>query len=237
MRPPARRPDCSFIPAPCPLPLIAPLENPPRSSLRALMSSVSVSGGAHKELSDYNPARGEFRVEYDNFAEREANFVGRLPAEEELLWPTGRRRCPEEEDSRLLGELAVAVFESYNRRLRRRAAVKRLVREHGLISRRRVLAAAGRYKGLKCAAWSGDRLRMVSQLLRTGEEMDRLLEALLLEADIKCNILKLQKLRTDGEYGTVPYNYLLHTYSHCAMCSGSQLVKKLVTGTFSALAP
>jgi hypothetical protein len=26
------------------------------------------------------------------------------------------------------------------------------------------------------------------------------MEALLLEADIKCNILKLQKLRTDGEW-------------------------------------
>ena len=64
---------------------------------------------------------------------------------------------------------------------------------------------------------------MVSQLLRTGEEMDRLLEALLLEADIKCNILKLQKLRTDGEYGTVqlPTSYLL-TLCHVLRVTASQ---------------
>jgi hypothetical protein len=215
--PPAimRRSD-PFVPSPCPLALIAPLENPPRP-VRPRGPSNSASGGGSggwlsKDLSDYYPARGEFGVEYDNAAERDMELIaGGYPALEEALLVMSRRErdgklengCTDEVAA-LLTELAVAVVERYNRRLRRRAAVRRLIREHGLLSRRRVHAAAGRLQGVKCAAWgrSAHQWRAVWRLVSGGgaEEMDRLMEALLLEADIKCNILKLQKLRTEGEW-------------------------------------
>jgi hypothetical protein len=214
--PPAtmRRSD-PFVPSPCPLALIAPLENPPRPPVRPRVPSTSASGGGgggwlSKDLPDYYPARGEFGVEYDNAAERDMEFIAGDPALEEALLLTSRRERDVKlengstaEVAVLLTDLAAAMVERYNRRLRRRAAVRRLIREHGLISRRRVHAAAGRLQGVKCAAWgqSAHQWRAVWRLVSGGgaEEMDRLMEALLLEADIKCNILKLQKLRTDGE--------------------------------------
>jgi len=210
-----RRP--SFVPSPCPLALIAPLENPPRPPVRPRVPSTSASGGGwlSKELPDYYPARGEFGVEYDNAAERDMEFIAGDSALEEALLLTSRRErdVKSENDTAaevaaLLTELAVAMVERYNRRLRRRAAVRRLIREHGLISRRRVHAAAGRLQGVKCAAWgrSAHQWRAVWRLVSGGgAEMDRLMEALLLEADIKCNILKLQKLRTDGEWPYVSF--------------------------------
>jgi hypothetical protein len=214
-RPPAimRRSDL-FVPSPCPLALIAPLENPPRP-VRPRVPTTSASGGGgggwlSKELPDCYPARGEFGVEYDNAAERDMELIAGDPALEEALLLTSRRErdvklengCTDEV-AVLLTELAVAMVERYNRRLRRRAAVRRLIREHGLLSRRRVHAAAGRLQGVKCAGWgrSAHQWRAVWRLVVRGggAAMDRLMEALLLEADIKCNILKLQKLRTDGE--------------------------------------
>jgi hypothetical protein len=211
--PPAimRRSD-PFVPSPCPLALIAPLENPPRPPVRPRVPSTSSSGGGSggwlsKELPDYYPARGEFGVEYDNAAERDMGLIAGDPALAEALLLTSRSERDVNdtaaEVAALLTDLAVAMVERYNHRLRRRAAVRRLIREHGLISRRRVHAAAGRLQGVKCAAWgrSAHQWRAVCRLVVSGggAEMDRLMEALLLEADIKCNILKLQKLRTDGE--------------------------------------
>jgi hypothetical protein len=207
----------TFVPSPCPLALIAPLENPPRPPVRPRVPTTSASGGGgwlSKELPDYYPARGEFGVEYDNAAERDMELIaGGDPALEEALLLTSRRERDVNdtaaEVAALLTELAVATVERYNRRLRRRAAVRRLIREHGLISRRRVHAAAGRLQGVKCAAWgrSAHQWRAVWRLVSGvgAEEMDRLMEALLLEADIKCNILKLQKLRTDGEWPYVSF--------------------------------
>jgi hypothetical protein len=208
-----------FVPSPCPLALIAPQENPPRP-VRPRVTSISSSGGGgggwlSKELPDYYPARGEFGVEYDNAAERDMELIAGDPALEEAMLLTSRRERDvklengsTDEVAALLTELAIAVVERYNRRLRRRAAVRRLIREHGLISRRRVHAAAGRLQGVKCAAWgrSAHQWRAVWRLVSGGgAEMDRLMEALLLEADIKCNILKLQKLRIEGEWPCVSF--------------------------------
>jgi hypothetical protein len=219
-RPPAiiRRSDL-FVPSPCPLALIAPLENPPRPPVRPRVPSTSSIGGGgwlSKELPDYYPARGEFGVEYDNAAERDMELIAGDPAFEEALLLTSRRERDgklengsTDEVAGLITELAVAMVERYNRRLRRRAAVRRLIREHGLISRRRVHAAAGRLQGVKCAGWgrSAHQWRAVCRLVVSGggAAMDRLMEALLLEADIKCNILNLQKLRTDGEWFYVSF--------------------------------
>jgi len=213
LRPPptGMRSDLCLPPTFCALPLIAPLENPPRPALRIPKSSSSGGSCLSKELHDYNPARSEFCVEYDNAAERDIVFITRDPVEETLLWPSHRQgprgrgaglenESEDDETTTLLTALATAVFDRYNRRLRRRAEVKRLVREHGLISWRRVQAAAGRLQGVKCAGWrSAHQWRGVCQLVSDGAELDRVLEALLLEADIKCNILKLQKLRTEGK--------------------------------------
>ncbi len=228
-RPPAivRRSD-PFVPSPCPLALIAPLENPPRPVRPRVPSTSSIGGGGggwlSKDLPDYYPARGEFGVEYDNAAERDMELIAGDPALVEALLLTSRRERDvklengsTDEVAALLTDLAVAMVERYNRRLRRRAAVSRLIREHGLISRRRVHAAAGRLQGVKCAAWgrSAHQWRAVCRLVNGGgaEEMDRLMEALLLEADIKCNILKLQKLRTDGEW--------MYVSVSCLQCCGS----------------
>ncbi len=221
-----------FVPSPCPLALIAPLENPPRPVRFRVPSTSSTGGGGgwlSKDLPDYYPARGEFGVEYDNAAERDMELIaGGYPALEEALLLTSRRERDVKLDNDstdevavLLTDLAVAMVERYNRRLRRRAAVRRLIREHGLISQRRVHAAAGRLQGVKCAAWgrSAHQWRAVWRLVSGGgaEEMDRLMEALLLEADIKCNILKLQKLRTEGEWPYVSF-----------LCSWITAVKVLI---------
>jgi hypothetical protein len=181
--------------------------------VRPRVPSTSASGGGgggwlSKDLPDYYPARGEFGVEYDNAAERDMELIAGDSALEEALLTLRKEQDDNLENdtaaevAALLTDLAVAMVERYNCRLRRRAAVRRLIREHGLISRRRVHAAAGRLQGVKCAGWgrSAHQWRAVWRLVSGGgAEMDRLMEALLLEADIKCNILKLQKLRTDGE--------------------------------------
>lgn len=206
LRPPAAasRPH-RFVPSACPLPFFAPLDNPPRLHPRPQTTECYCSGetvGSLRELPDYYAARGEFRVEYDDSAERETNFVARFPCEETLLWPSRNsgRKGQDDEVAELLRDLAVAVFEACNRRLARRAAVRRLVREQGLISRRRATMADARYRGVRCAPLSWDGLRRVGRLLDgEGDQMGRLMESLLLESDIKCNILTLQKRRTDGK--------------------------------------
>lgn len=143
------------------------------------------------ELAYYNPARGEFNEEYDNAAERILDHL-------EIRGGEG-----------LLQELSLAIVDMYIRRLSRRSRVHRLVRDYGLISRRKQLKASSRYKEVQYQAWNPDQLSVSSQLLQPSRlsvfsqllapsQLDYLLEGLLLESNIKIRILKMQALRSEG---------------------------------------
>ena len=108
-----------LVPSPTPFPAVGPLENPPRP-VRKL--------GTVKDLADYNPARGEFGVEYDNNAERDVSPALNL----QLYQPSSSN------DNDLDVELQLAMVDIYQRRLQKRGKVRKLVRDYGLIARRKV---------------------------------------------------------------------------------------------------
>merc|ERR550534_1549648 len=97
--------------------------------------------GTIADLAHYNPARGDFGEEYDNGAERLLSPVMQLHLHQEVR------------QDRLLQEFSLALADIYNRRLRRRARVHRIVREHGLISKRKQLRAASRYNEVNNLLW------------------------------------------------------------------------------------
>jgi len=163
-----------------PIPALGPADNPPRPTRKF--------GNVIKELADYNPARGEFGVDYDNRAEAE------------LLHALGDSQLvttSNQSNDRLTTELSLALLDSYTRRLKRRARIKSVVKQYALVSKRRAFSHTLRYKNVKCASWSWARLNVFCQLI-TSFEMDYLMEGLLLESSLKCNILKLQTMRQHG---------------------------------------
>ena len=117
-----------------------------------------------KELADYNPARGEFGVEYDNLAE--VDVLENLGDIAQLV---------NNQTEQLTSELALAILDSYSRRLKKRAQIKRLVRSYSLISKRRAFSHTLRYKNIKCSSWSWNELSVFCQLI-SPFAMDYLME-------------------------------------------------------------
>ena len=86
---------------------------------------------AHRDLANYNPARGDFDLEPDNKAEVDVARVS-----EEVL--------EDEDDDDLASRLEWAVLRIYNSRLTRRSRRKRIVKEHSLIHKGKVAVAESR---------------------------------------------------------------------------------------------
>lgn len=195
--------------------MTGPLEQPRRPP-RAV--------GSVAELAHYNPARGEFNEEYDNAAER---ILDHLEIKEEGL----------------LQELNLAIADMYIRRLSRRARVHRLVRDYGLISRRKQIKASSRYKEVQYQAWNPEQRSVLSQLLQPSQlsvfsqllapsQFDYLLEGLLLESNIKIRILKMQALRAEGmrsmESAQLKHSLNLTRDNHASELASSDRVACLV---------
>ncbi|XP_071438828.1 transcriptional adapter 2-alpha-like [Hetaerina americana] len=176
----------------------ANLHDPPR------FTSTSILHGA---FSGYNAARGDFQTDYDNDAEHILSSLDPAFIYEPVQgWS--------DEERRLGSELIFAVVDNYNKHLIERKRRHETIREHGLIHPQKNVLWLRRYddSNLQWGNRGGDRqfsscLGVSSQLVKTltkftqflsGQEMDKLLEGLKLEADLRASLNELYELRRNG---------------------------------------
>ncbi|XP_071448240.1 transcriptional adapter 2-alpha-like [Hetaerina americana] len=176
----------------------ANLHDPPR------FTSTSILYGA---FSGYNAPRGDFQTDYDNDAEHILTSLDPKFMHEPVQgWSS--------EEWRLGRELVFAVVDNYNKRLIKRKWCHEIIKEHGLIHPQKNFLWLRRYddSNLQWGNRVGDRQflschGMNSQLVKTltkltrflsGLEMDKLLEGMKLEADLRASLNELYELRRNG---------------------------------------
>lgn len=144
-------------------------QDPPRPIVGSTM---------YHEMAGYMPARGDFSVEYDDFAEldiKDLDFT--------------------QEDDGVSHDLQRAVLSIYQSRLKERARRKELVMSYGLINTRRTQEDWLRYSILGRPIL--DRMKTLMHLL-APEDFDCFMEGLLLEEKTKQRIKLLQECRENG---------------------------------------
>nr|CAD7455072.1 unnamed protein product [Timema tahoe] len=152
------------------------IEDPPRYT--------ATSGQCYQALGGYNAARGDFDVEYDNYAEASLSQM------ELDIYKN------EDEDCKLIQSLQVAIFSSYNQRLKDRKRRKQIIRDHGLILIRKTLSWLQRYETTITKSVS-DRVLIFMQLM-SGLDFEYLMEGLHHAGELRQYILRLQELRENG---------------------------------------
>ena len=129
------------------------------------------------DMAQYMPCRGDFNVEYDNFAECDIKDV--------------EFDCGDKSDE----ELKVAVVEIYLSRVKERCFRKRIIKDYGLINVRKTeLVERSLSKGEKDLR---DKLRPFAKL-HDAEKHEQLIQGLLLEDSLKQEIYELQHFRSEG---------------------------------------
>nr|CAD7398016.1 unnamed protein product [Timema poppensis] len=152
------------------------IEDPPRYT--------AISGQCYQALGGYNAARGDFDVEYDNYAEAAISQM------ELDIYKN------EDEDCKLIQSLQVAIFNSYNQRLKDRKRRKQIIRDHGLILIRKTLSWLQRYENTITKSVC-DRVLIFMQLM-SGLDFEYLMEGLHHAGELRQYILRLQDLRENG---------------------------------------
>lgn len=141
------------------------LQDPPR------FKSTSIS---YHSVAGYNAARSDFELEYDTNAE---DLIANL----EHIDPS----CA---GYNILSELQCAVIRNYNRRLEERERRRRIIREHGLIMQRKVVAWLHRYDTTVTPTVC-DRLSRFMQFY-SGQSFEYLMEGLHRAGELKMQIAR-----------------------------------------------
>lgn len=135
-------------------------------------------------LAGYNAARSDFEVNFDNHAEMlisDLNF-------DEIQ--------PDDEIYELERALQAAVVGAYNNRLRERARRRKIIRDHGLMTFRRVISWMHRYETSITRPLT-ERLLVFTQLV-DGMDFDYIMEGLHGAGVLRSRITKLLELRENG---------------------------------------
>ncbi|KXJ14760.1 Leucine-rich repeat-containing protein 74A [Exaiptasia diaphana] len=144
-------------------------EDPPRPPMDSFKSV---------ELAGYMPCRGDFEVEYDNYAEFDIKDI--------TLDPT---------DSLLLQELKLAAVQVFINRLKQRWYRKKIVQRYGLINIKKWQMLERRQD--KAERDLRDSLRPFARL-QSSDEHEKLVQGMQLENYLKREILSLQEYRMAG---------------------------------------
>lgn len=139
---------------------------------------------SYRALGGYNAARGDFEIEYDNYAETTVSQLDFSTFE------------PEDADCEIGTALQTAIVSMYNVRLRERERRKQVVRNHGLILLRKTLSGLSRYEATVTRAIA-ERLLMFMQFM-PGIDFDYIMEGLHHAGELRQCILRLQDLRENG---------------------------------------
>ncbi|XP_011162041.2 transcriptional adapter 2-alpha isoform X2 [Solenopsis invicta] len=151
------------------------VEDPPRFALNTVNSRF---------LSGYNAARSDFEVNFDNHAE---SLVSDLELNE----------FQPRDDAYELGQaLQTAIVQAYNNRLRERMRRWKIIREHGLISFRKIISSIQKYDNTITRPFA-ERLLIFMQLV-DGMEFDFLMEGLHRAGELKNHINRLLEFRQNG---------------------------------------
>lgn len=176
-------------------PVLNSCEDPPRpgKDVSGNVSNLRNNGTWINKLTGYLPARGEFLQEWNNLAETDLNFEFPVSAEADTLPNT----CTDD-----LNELDVALktcmVSIYNRKLRQRYRVKRLVKEYSLLHKVKVKKGLTRLLNQDDGgSWNLEFLYRFSQLM-CAYDMDYLVQGFLHEFSLKSKILQLQQVRKAG---------------------------------------
>lgn len=144
-------------------------EDPPRPPMDSTRSF---------DMSGYMPCRGDFDVEYDNYAEVDIKEIEFDPM-----------------DSHLLQELKIAAIEIYLSRLQQRFLRKRIVRRYGLINIQKWQMLERRQS--KAERDLRESLRPFCRLL-SPEQHEMFVQGLLMENFLKRQVTSLQEYRSAG---------------------------------------
>lgn len=131
----------------------------------------------------YNAPRGDFEIEYDNYAES-------------LLTNIDFEEVEDDPDNDLLKELKLALIQQYNECLKERLHRKRIIRNHGLLLVRKFPIMQNKYEG-SITKSQLDRLYPFMQLV-SGEKFDFILEGLDKEVELKRYFFRLKGFRESG---------------------------------------
>lgn len=151
------------------------LEEPPRFAPNTINSRF---------LAGYNAARSDFEVNFDNHAE---SLVADLEFDEFQ---------PGDNAYELGQALQAAMAQAYNNRLKERKRRWKIIREHGLISFRKIISSIQRYENTITKPLI-ERLLIFMQLV-DGMEFDFLMEGLHRAGELKNHINKLLEFRRNG---------------------------------------
>ena len=160
-------PDVTHHPTPVALRLC---EDPPRPADGSTLQM---------DMSGYSPARGDFTVEHDNYAEmdlRDMNFSAT--------------------DTPLEKELKFSVLDIYYNVLKERHRRKKLIRDHGLINIKKHYVHLRRYENT-VGIHQAEVMRVFCTLL-PAEKYEAYLEGLCYEAELRSRTRKLQEHRSAG---------------------------------------
>jgi transcriptional adapter 2-alpha len=139
---------------------------------------------SYRALGGYNAARGDFEIEYDNYAETTISQLDASTFE------------PDDPYYEIGTALQEAIVNMYTVRLRERERRKRVVRDHGLIVVRKTLSWLQRYETTVTRAVA-ERLLLFMQLM-SGIDFDYIMEGLHHAGELRQYILRLQGLRENG---------------------------------------
>jgi transcriptional adapter 2-alpha len=139
---------------------------------------------SYRALGGYNAARGDFEIEYDDYAETTVS---------ELDFSTFEPGDPYYE---IGTALQAAVVSMYNERLQERERRKSVIRKHGLIVVRKTLSSLHRYEATVTRTVA-ERLLLFMQLM-SGIDFDYVMEGLHHAGELRQYITRLQGLRENG---------------------------------------
>lgn len=159
---------CTTLPSTAGI-LFKAMEDPPRPPMDSARSL---------EMSGYMPCRGDFDVEYDNYAEVDIKDIEFSSS-----------------DSELLKELKIAAIEIFLSRLRQRFYRKRIVRKYGLINIRKWQTLERRQS--KTERELRDSLRPFARL-HSPDQHEIFVQGLLMESFLKKEVVSLQEYRSVG---------------------------------------
>jgi len=180
-----------------PVTYAAPMDYPPRPST----SAANMSNGP-KDLAGYLATRADFSKELDNTFEMMPAMIERVEVlehawrlrEENKLVEAGS----ELDDDDLSAMLQLSAVECYQNRLKERRRVKAVVRELGLLNRKRALGMMEWADNMAKAAGTGYAKLPRFARLMCAFDYDLLVEGITHEMDLRRRLLRLQECRRNG---------------------------------------
>lgn len=139
---------------------------------------------SYRALGGYNAPRGDFEIEYDNYAEMTVSQLDLNTFE------------PADPYYEIGTALQAAVVGMYNMRLRERERRKSVIRNHGLIVVRKTLSSLHRYEATVTRTVA-ERLLLFVQFM-SGIDFDYIMEGLHHAGELRRHITRLQGLRENG---------------------------------------